>query len=208
MSTKSTIVALLTSLSLLTAGCGVYEQGPSSSVVRITALVAASGAQPDELGGTLLSDVTTVVIRPDSQGGNYSSIFNDLGRVTMALALKDPGQPGVTNAPSPLNTVTFTHYRVDYRRTDGRNVQGVDVPYAFESGLTFTVPASGTAQAGFDIVKHTAKQEAPLKALGASGQFINTIADVTFYGKDQGGKSVTVTGSMGITFGNFSDPTS
>ena len=76
------------------------------------------------------------------------------------------------------------------------------------SGLTFTVPASGTAQAGFDIVKHTAKQEAPLKALGVSGQFINTIADVTFYGMDQGGKSVTVTGSMGITFGNFADPTS
>ena len=69
MSTKSTTVALLTSLSLLTAGCGVYEQGPSSSVVRIVSLVGASGAQPDELGGTLLSDVATIIIRPASPPG-------------------------------------------------------------------------------------------------------------------------------------------
>jgi hypothetical protein len=195
VSTKSTTVALLTSLSLLMAGCGVHDQGPSATVIRITELQGASGAKPDAFGGTLLSDVTT-----------KSSIFNDIGLVTMALALKDPGMPGVTNVPSPLNAVTFTHYRVEYRRTDGRNVQGVDVPYAFESGLTFTVAPDGSAPARFDIVKNTAKQEAPLKALGASSQFINTIADVTFYGKDQGGKSVAVTGSMGVTFGNFPDP--
>jgi hypothetical protein len=96
---------------------------------------------------------------------------------------------------------------VEYRRTDNHNVQGVDVPYAFESGLTFSVPPDGTVQVGFDIVKHTAKQEAPLKALASDSQIINTIADVTFYGKDMGGKSVTLKGSMGISFGNFADPT-
>jgi hypothetical protein len=162
---------------MLMAGCGVYDQGPSASVVRITQLVAAAGAKPDLFTGTLLSDVTT-----------KASIFNDLGRVTMTLALKDPGAPGVTNVPGPLNAVTFTHYRVEYRRTDGRNAQGVDVPYAFDSGLTFSVNPDGAAQAVFDIVKHTAKLEAPLKALGTNSQVvINTIADVTFYGKDQGG---------------------
>jgi len=207
VSTKSITLALLTSLSMLTAGCGVYDQGPSSSVVRIVLLEGASGAKPDEFGGTLLSDVATLIIRPDTQGGNYTSFYNDIGRVTMALALKDPGAPGVTNVPSALNAVTFTHYRVDFRRTDGRNVQGVDVPYAFESGLTFSVPPDGTVQVGFDVVKHTAKQEAPLKALVSDSQIINTIADVTFYGKDMGGKSVTLKGSMGISFGNFADPT-
>jgi hypothetical protein len=207
VSTKSITLALLTSLSLMTAGCGVYEQGPGSSAVRIVLLEGASGAKPDQFGGTLLSDVTTLVIRPDTQGGNYFTIYNDIGRVTMALALKDPGAPGVTNVPSALNAVTFTHYRVDYKRTDGRNVQGVDLPYAFESGLTFSVPPDGTVQVGFDIVKHTAKQEAPLRALVSSSEIINTIADVTFYGKDMGGKSVVVKGAMGISFGNFGDPT-
>jgi hypothetical protein len=33
------------------------------------------------------------------------------------------------------------------------------------------------------------------------------VADVTFYGKDLGGKNVAVTGSIGINFGDFGDPT-
>jgi hypothetical protein len=61
---------------------------------------------------------------------------------------------------------------------------------------------------GFELVRHTAKEDGPLKALQASGQIVNTIADVTFYGKDQGGKSVQIVGSIGINFGDFGDPTS
>jgi hypothetical protein len=204
VSTKSITFALLTSLSLLTAGCGVYDQGSSSSVVRIIQLEASSGAKPDVFGGTLNSDVTTMVKR-DSV--DVPTIFNDLGRVSMLIALKDPGSPGIPSQPSPLNAVTFTHYRVEYRRTDGHNVQGVDVPYAFDSGLTFTVPPDGTIQVGFEIVRHTAKEDGPLKALQVNHQILNTVADVTFFGKDQAGKSVQVTGSIGINFGDFGDPT-
>jgi hypothetical protein len=189
---------------MLAAGCGVYEQGPSSSVVVIRSLQAASGAKPDELGGTLRSDVITMVKRNNV---DVPTVFNDNGRVSMAIVLKDEGAPGVTNVPRPLNSVTFTHYRVVYRRTDGRSVQGVDVPYAFDSGLTFSVSPEGAAQAAFEIVRHTAKEEAPLKALQVSGEIINTVTDVTFYGRDLGGKSVTVTGSIGINFGDFGDPT-
>lgn len=204
MTTKSKTLAVLTSLSVLTAGCGVVEQGRSPSVVRITALVAASGAKPDEFSGTLRSDVITIVKR-DSV--NVATIFDDVARVTMALAIKDPGAPGVGNVPSALNQVTFTHYRVVYKRTDGHNIEGVDVPYAFDSGLTFSVPADGSVQAGFEIVRHSAKEDAPLRALASSGALINTITDVTFYGKDQANNNVTVTGSIGINFGNFGDPT-
>jgi len=205
VSTKSITLALLTSLSMLTASCGVHDQGSSSSLVRIITLEASSGAKPDVFGGTLNSDVVTFVKR-DSV--NVPTIFNDLGRVSMSLALKDPGASGVPSVPSALNAVTFTHYRVEYRRTDGRNVQGVDVPYGFDSGLTFTVPPDGTIQVGFELVRHTAKEDGPLKALQVSGQIVNTIADVTFYGKDQGGKSVQIVGSIGINFGDFGDPTS
>jgi hypothetical protein len=189
---------------MLAAGCGVHDQGPSSVVVAIRSLQAASGAKPDDMGGTLRSDVITMVKRNNV---DVPTVFNDNGRVSMELALKDEGAPGVTNVPGPLNSVMFTHYRVVYRRTDGRNVQGVDVPYAFDSGLTFTVSPQGAAQAGFEIVRHTAKEEAPLKALQVSGAIINTVADVTFYGKDLGGKNVAVTGSIGINFGDFGDPT-
>jgi hypothetical protein len=70
------------------------------------------------------------------------------------------------------------------------------------------VPADGTATAVFEIVRHSAKDEAPLKALLVSGATISTVADVTFYGRDGGGKDVQVKGSLGIDFGNFADPTS
>jgi len=202
--TKSIPFALLTALFAATAGCGVAEQGPSGSLVRITALEGSSGAKPDTFTGTLLSDVLTVV---EVNQVNVPTVFNDNGRVTMALTLKDQGAPGSTAAPGPLNSVTFTHYRVEYRRTDGRNVQGVDVPYAFDSGLTFTVPSDGTATAVFELVRHSAKDEAPLRALRVSG-LISTIVDVTFFGRDGGGKDVQVRGSMGIDFGDFADPTS
>jgi len=202
--TKLIPFALLTALFLATSGCGVAEQGESGSLVRITALEGASGAKPDTFSGTLLSDVITIV---QVNQKDVVTTFNDNGRVTMALALKDSGAPGSTAAPGPLNSVTFTHYRVQFHRTDGRNVQGVDVPYSFDSGLTFTVPADGSATAVFELVRHSAKDEAPLRALRVSG-LISTIADVTFFGTDGGGKDVQVNGSIGIDFGDFADPTS
>jgi len=114
--------------------------------------------------------------------------------------------PIAANAPSALNDVTFTHYHVVYRRTDGRNTPGVDVPYAFDSAATFTVSTTNTT-ASFELVRHVAKEEAPLASLFVNNAvLITTIADVTFYGKDQAGKNVSVTGSIQVTFGDFADP--
>lgn len=188
------------------SGCGEFtRQGTAPVIPVIRSLEAASGATPSEMGGTLLSDVITLVREPEpcSDVSPCPTIFNDIGEVTIALTPKDPG-PGA--GPSDLNAVTFSRYRVVYRRTDGRNGPGVDVPYPFDSGLTFTVPADGVATAGFQIVRHTAKQEAPLRALGDNGRTITTIAEVTFYGRDQAGNDVSASGSIGIDFGNFADP--
>jgi hypothetical protein len=198
VSMKSMTRALLTSLSVLVSGCGVASQGQSSSLVEIISLaggsVTESGKAPT-FSQFLLSDVRT-----------KGSVFDDLGQVTMIMHLKDPGTPVNANAPSALNDVTFTHYHVVYRRTDGRNTPGVDVPYAFDSAATFTVSSTNTT-AAFELVRHVAKEEAPLASLVVNNAvLITTIADVTFYGKDQGGKNVSVTGSIQVTFGDFADP--
>ena len=199
MSTKVIAISLITSLSILTAGCGNVHQGTSPSLVTIASLQAAQGNKPGTLSGSLFSDVVTMV-KVDSV--LVPTVFNDVGQVSMQVALKD-----TTASPSALNTVTFTHYHVEFRRTDGHNIEGVDVPYSFDSGLTFSVGAAGSA-AGFELVRHTAKEDAPLVALVNSSAIINTIANVTFFGKDQSGNDVQVTGSIGIDFGNFGDPTS
>jgi hypothetical protein len=195
-------------LGVLASGCGdVVRQGRAPVQIVINSLEAASGAQPDELGTTLLSDVQTLV---DQEIGGETvrvpTIFNDVGQVIMSLVLKDPGQPGLPASPSALNQVTITRYRVVYRRTDGRNTPGVDVPFPFDSAVTFTIPADGTAEAGFEIVRHTAKQEAPLASLRANPDVISTLTEVTFFGRDQVGNDITATGTLGINFGNFADP--
>lgn len=204
-----TILAAVALCAIAATGCGKYvrEQGRAPAQVVIATIEAASGAQPDKFGTTLSSDVITNV--KQQQGGQevlVPTIFADPGRVTMSLILKDPGQTGVSTAPSPLNQVTFSRYHVSYRRADGRNTQGVDVPYAFDSALTFTVPADGTVTAGFELVRHVAKQEAPLATLKVNNPVLSTIADVQFFGRDQAGNDVTVTGSIGVSFGNFGDP--
>jgi hypothetical protein len=81
----------------------------------------------------------------------------------------------------------------------------VDVPYSFDSGLTLTVGESAEATV-FQIVRHSAKEEAPLKALSFNRDIISTIATVTFFGRDQAGNDVSTTATMGIDFGDFADP--
>ena len=185
---KFIALAVLASVS---ASCGEFtRQGQGPTVVVVKSLQAAPGATPEKFGGSLHSDVAT----------DAGVTFNDVGQVEMSLVAKDPGV-----GPSALNSVTINRYRVTYRRTDGRNREGTDVPYSFDSGLTFTVPNDGLVKAGFEIVRNTAKAEAPLRALATNGEFINTIAEVTFWGRDQAGNEVMVSGSIGIDFANFAD---
>ena len=189
-----TVTALL-SAALLCAGCGDTSSGPSPSKVFISEIqTSAGGASPTFATGPLNSDVIT-------NGG----IVDDLAQVSFVLTLKDPGVPGATNAPSPLNAVTFTRYHVDYRRADGRNTPGVDVPFSFDGALTVTVQDSSDVIV--ELVRHIAKAEAPLRALVSDANIISTIATVTFYGKDQAGNAVSVTGQVQVNFGNFADPT-
>jgi hypothetical protein len=198
------VVALVASAS----ACGEYtRQGRAPVSIVVESLQAASGADPGDFGGTLQSDVETLVTSPSpcSETSPCPTIFNDIATAEMRILLKDPGAPGVAASPSALNAVTINRYRVSYRRTDGRKTEGVDVPFAIDSALTITIPSDGAATAGFQLVRSSAKLEAPLRALATSFDHISVIADVTFYGRDQAGNDVSVTASIGIDFANFGD---
>jgi hypothetical protein len=108
-------------------------------------------------------------------------------------------------SPSSNNEVTITRVHVSYRRTDGRNQEGVDVPYAFDSAATVTVPASGTVDISFELVRNTAKAESPLIQIKTNGIIMSAIADLTFYGQDQVGNAISATGTLQVDFGNFGD---
>ena len=192
-----------------TAGCGefVRDSGRAPAQPIILALTGASGAEPDKFRGTVQSDVLTYVNRTiNDEQVRVPTVFNDIAAVTVRLILKDPGQAGSVAQPTPLNQVTFTRYTVRYRRMDGHNTPGVDVPYPIDGGLTFTSLADKDVSATFELVRHTAKEEAPLRSLIRNPMIISTIAEITFYGRDQAGNDVTVSGSISIDFGDFGDP--
>ena len=179
--------------------------GPSYLIMENVTGAAGSSGGSSTFTSSLLSDVQVLV--DVTVGGvtvKQPTLFNDLGRANIRAQMKNAVNP-VT--PSPLNSVTLTHYRVRYRRTDGRNTEGVDVPYGFDGATTVTIPIGATAQVNFDLVRHQAKLERPLITLvGGRGLiFLSTIADVTFYGRDQAGNELSITGSIDVQFGDFGD---
>jgi hypothetical protein len=193
------IILALVVATALSVSCGdVVQQGRGNSFLIINRLEAAPGNDPTAFGGNLLSDVVTIV-------DDRPTIFNDVGRASFTLGLKDPGTSTTPNAPTQFDFITIDRYRVSFTRADGRNTPGVDVPYGFDGALTLTV-RDGESSVGFEIVRHIMKQEAPLGALANNATTIATIAEVTFYGRDLAGREVSVSGRMLINFGNFADP--
>ena len=192
------------------ASCGeVARTGQSPGYLIILSLEGASGAEPDRFGTVLDSDVQTLV--EQSIGGQQvrvPTIYGDSGRVTFRVGLKNPGLPTGSLGPSTLNSITVNRYRVVYRRADGRNTQGVDVPYAFDGAFTITVCGDSTSTAGFELVRSQAKFETPLRNLVGLGgsMIISTIAEVTFWGRDQAGNEVMATGNIGVNFSDWGDP--
>jgi hypothetical protein len=179
-------------MALLTPGCSeAIRTGQSPAYLIMNSLQGAPGT-----AGAFSSTLSSDVVNVDPATGNQS-IAPDRGQALLELAMKDP-----LAAPSTANSITITQYHVEYIRSDGRNTQGVDVPFAFDGGVTVTI--SGAATVPFTLVRVQAKQEAPLKALafGGGANTITTIARVTFYGHDQNGRDVSVTGNIEV---NFSD---
>lgn len=193
---------LLTALVAVSASCGdVVRQGRSPVYLVIDQLSARQG-QRTEFGGTLTSDVLTNVTTPApcTPESPCPTIFNDIGQVTLHIDPKN-----LLSSPTATNAVTIRRYRVTYVRADGRNVSGVDVPYAFDGAVTGTVSPGGQLVLSFEIVRHVAKEESPLVQLVTSPTVITTLAQVTFYGADQAGNEVSVVGNIQIDFGNFGD---
>jgi hypothetical protein len=189
--------ALASVVAMAAAGCGEQvREGRSPAYLMVTKMTASSGAEPDKDSDELSSDVVT-------NGG----VVEDLGLVQFKLALKDIGQPGSPASPTANNFITVTRYHVSYRRSDGRSTPGVDVPFPFDGAGTVTVSDKDASMA-FVLVRVQAKLESPLKNLreGGGALAISTIADVTFYGRDQAGNEVTTSASISVNFADWADP--
>jgi len=195
-------------LAFLAPGCSnLLTQSATSSFVIIDSLQASTGREPDKIAGVLNSDVLTYV-KKDVNGSSVTvaTIFADNLIANFILGMKDPGSVESPTKPTAINYITITRYHVKFVRSDGRNTEGVDVPYAFDGGVTVTVTPDG-AKATMTLVREQSKTEAPLKGLiGSFGPGLSTIAEVTFYGKDGTGRDVQVVGKISVNFADWGDP--
>jgi hypothetical protein len=194
------VAASVTVAALATSGCGEYvRQGRSPAQLVIVSLLTVRGAgtvpTSGFTAGPLLSDVPNVT--------NNETVFDDFGQVTFRQILRDQGVPGATAAPTPINDITITEYEVQYRLPNGSKRPGVDVPYPVRGAVTVSLQGTSTTSAIFELVRHVAKLEPPLASLGVNPVVLTVIADVTFFGHDQAGNSVSATGSVQINFANF-----
>ena len=185
--------ALVATCAITTVSCGgeLLRTGRSPVYLMITGMLATPGGG-GESSSFLLSDVAT-------DGG---SAFNDSVEITLRA------EPKNTTIPTtPLNDVTMTRYRVVFRRSDGRNTQGVDVPYSFDGGLSTVVQAGGTGTVVFNLVRHQSKFEPPLRNMSGLGGLavLTTVAEITLWGRDQNGNELMVQGFIDVTFADFPD---
>ena len=179
--------------------CGHQNTDSSSpSYLYIESLLAYPGSAPNASpANTLQSDVIT-----------KGTIYEDFAIVKLRMQIKDIGSANAPTLPTVTNSITVTRYHVNFVRADGRNTPGVDVPYPFDGGATATIDANGQTLTIL-LVRAQAKLEMPLSALQGNGgaSVISTIAYITFYGQDQNGNAVSVTGTVSVNFADWADPT-
>ena len=96
--------------------------GRSPSYLVIDALRGASGAKPDTFGSSVESDVVTnVKVQVGGQEVFQPTIYEDMGQVTLRMALKDIS----LTSPTSTNSITVTRYHVKFKRSDGRETASV-----------------------------------------------------------------------------------
>jgi hypothetical protein len=122
---------------------------------------------------------------------------NCLTQVTASVRTKNPNQP-----VTPVQDVRLTRYEVSYRRSDGRGVQGVDVPYTISGNMTTTIAAGESVTFSVDLVRHQAKILPPLSNITGL-QIVTMFADVTLTGATISGATVSGQGSVQVTFADY-----
>lgn len=190
-------------VSLASCGGEMLSTGRAPMFLVVEGMEATAGGGSPTAGAFLLSDVVTLVDQTvNGAQVKVATIYDDTARATIRSVAKNPDA-----TTTSINGITLTRYHVSFRRTDGRATPGVDVPYSFDGGLGISIPPDGIAAVAFEIVRHQAKLEPPLKNLAGGGGlgFISTIAEITFYGHDQNGNEVSVTGRIDVQFGDFAD---
>jgi hypothetical protein len=188
-------------------------QEPWRKAMRVYAVVALSvvvattfGACAPDYATSNQTDVNLIIATINGGTPLPSDVVPDAADVVdVAVAVRSKN-PNVTVPQIPLH-VLINQYSVRYFRSDGRNVEGVDVPYSITGAISAEedVKTSGTSNIPIEVVRAQAKAEPPLSNLaGGGGAIVLTcFAEITLYGQNITGKTVTAKATMQIDFADY-----
>jgi hypothetical protein len=115
--------------------------------------------------------------------------------------------PGITNTGF-RHDITIERYEVRYFRSDGRNQEGVDVPYRITGNVAQEVIEESSAVLNIEVVRRQAKLDPPLRNLVAGGgaQIVTMFAEVTIHARTTTGQATNpATARLQIDFADFAD---
>ncbi len=187
---RSRILAGLVGLALTGAGCtnDLAKNGTGDVILLVAAI---NGGAP------LTSDVQ------DTANGTVA----DFVPVVLAARSKNPTNNGVNY----VRAIQIERYEVRYYRSDGRAVEGVDVPVRIAGDIAAAIDIGEPAQnltLSVEVVRLQAKLEPPLRNLaGGGGALVLSVqAEITVYGRMIGsGDVVKASGRMQIDFTDYID---
>ena len=176
--------------------CNPVEDDTRSDSILLVVRIIGEDIEENEVD-FLQSDV--VAVNPDTGAGTVAA---DAAKVTFSAESLNP-EPWL--GTSFYSDILVTHYVVSYSRSDGKNQEGVDVPYSFDGSISARVQISATTEVSFVVVRAVSKLEPPLINLtaGRGEGELKATARIDFYGNDTLGNMVKATGYLTIFFANY-----
>jgi len=128
---------------LLFLSCNPIENESDSASVLIVRSMTGTDLEGNEVN-YLQSDV--LFVDPTT---STETITADEAKASLEATLLDPAS---AYGPSSFTGITVDRYVVTYMRADGKNVEGVDVPYSFEGALSAFIEVDSSVDISFIIV--------------------------------------------------------
>jgi hypothetical protein len=136
----------------------------------------------------------------DVRNGEFSSFVCE-NEVDVAVTVRRKNPNGPTSESS---AVQVESYEVRYTRSDGRGVEGTDVPYRITGNLALTVGVGDEATFPLEVVRRQAKLEPPLDNISQT-TILTVSAQVTLYGRTVSEDRVSAQARFQIDFADFGD---
>jgi len=181
---------------LLLFSCNPIENDSKSNSLLLVVKITALDIEENETN-FLQSDVVKI---DETTGAPY--VTDDSAVVTFTAKTLDPAPILGT---SHYSAITVNRYVVTYFRSDGKNQEGVDVPYSFEGAMSALVDVGAETDATVIVVRAVSKLEPPLIEMreGRGEGQLKVTAKIDFYGEDTLGNAVKATGYLSIFFANY-----